>query len=287
MITQQILAGNRKELQIHSKALAKMIKIKRDLKGLSECGLLQSVLRWCANGLSNVVAERKTLIAAFYRQDLPSFQFKSIPCCGVHEDAALAENMSFDPEKRNNLHQRILAIFRDLGSLTRQLESGNTPDQRASISKAAWLIEQRILTLPTRELPRTQTEHFDYRAVVARIGALLYVKRVFYGLSSSEASMMRLQVDLLDVHQLWEDHRRAMSYRSSPSLPLWIIVMAGLHSRGHLKDAWMAEPVARAVARAGLETCTDVEYAPPETSSPDRLRCLQAFVSIGVGWQGS
>lgn len=93
--------------------------------------------------------------------------------------------------------------------------------------------------------------------------------------------------DLLDVHQLWEDHRRAMSHRSTSSLPLWIIVMADLHSRSNLKDAWAAEPDASAIARAGLETCRHVDCSPTETSSPDRSRFSQAFLSIGVGWRES
>lgn len=48
--------------------------------------------------------------------------------------------------------------------------------------------------------------------------------------------------------------------------------MADLHSRSNLRDTWVVELDVR--VRFGLETCTHVEYSPPENSSPDRSRFL-------------
>ena len=252
------------------------------LKSLPECDMLH---RWYAFGVRNFVAEMKLLTVTPYRQDLPH-RYGSKPCCEVYKDVALSRNTTSKLEDCDDLHGSIVKIFRDIHSLTRQLDNDTTSVDTASISSSASSIERRILALPMAELPRTQTQHFDYRAEVARLEALLYIKLVFHKMKSSEASLVRLETELLDVHQLWEYHRRATCHRTTPSPPLWILVMAGLHSRGNLKSAWIAERIAKAIARAGLETCEDVEYLFPETSVIERLRCFKTLLDTGVGWRG-
>lgn len=130
---------------------------------------------------------------------------------------------------------------------------GASPFEMLAFSKARSALEYHLLHL------RAYGHQLHYVYQSCYIAALIYINYVLQEFDPVFGVLRKLESNLMNVIEVWENEGQATYGRSECHLLLWTLFMGGLISGNGYKRLWFVVRIARQMERLKLDTWKDVE----------------------------
>ncbi|KAL6716637.1 hypothetical protein ACLMJK_006205 [Lecanora helva] len=231
------LGGNTEELQLHMKALKRMVALRGGLEGLGWKGVLHMIIAWEDLLSSSMMSTRPHFTRVQYGAVAHDFTFPN-------PIASLAPDLSLEP-----YHPcvEMIKIIENIRYLTTNLRGYGSTDVKVDpiiFSNMRAALTDHLLKIRIQQPPEKMTL-LEYQLEAVRIGALIYIGHVFIGIQSHCMVVKRLKTQLIDI--ISEGEKRYFGdfrFYLRRGFLTWAFWMGGI---GHLdseEQTWFARRIA-------------------------------------------